>query len=432
MTPRDDDAPGTGLDEESLLARYRDAEPADLQRWWSWVERRGTPLIDPASGLSTFLWRAPHAADAPEGLEAVHVHVNRVTDKERHADGLMRHVPGTDLWVRSLPLEAGLRASYGFKFPRADAAPPSGPPSFDSYDTRLDPWNPLPPLADRGGHGLSVYRGPAAPPQPEWESGARQPVRGRILHEVRALPRDAARDVVRGHWLYLPDPAAVPEAEPLPLLTLFDAETWFGSAGLPAALEAAVEAGRLRPLAVLAVSNTARLDRIECLGANSEFLREVAGEATAWATRRAAEAGFALAGRESRVVAGQSLGGLSALIAALELPGHYGHALAHSPSMWWTPDGASTPRDMGRRTGEDWVTDRFRAAPAGDVRVQLAVGDREGLTLPRLDILRGVLLERGWNAVSATYGGGHDVAWWRGALLDGLEAALGRGPAANG
>lgn len=415
------------LDAESLLRRYSYAPAHEVQELWDRVSLDGTPVWNEPDGSEnprvTFLWRAPAAGEHPDGPDSVHVHINRVTDKDRHADGFMQHVPGTDIWVLTVTLAGTLRACYGFTPLRPGEQPVGGPPELGIYWTLRDPLSLCPPLVDHGPYGLSVLAGPGAPPQPDWEhSSSLRSRRGELVREPRALPSDRQP---RDHWLYLPPSALQDGHDNLPLLTLFDAETWFGEMNLPQALESAVDAERLPEVAVLGISNIHRLDRIEQLGANSAFLRDVAHASTGWAERHAAHHGVRFAGKQGRIVSGQSLGGLSALIAALELPQDYGVALAHSSSLWWTPDGRSTPRDLGTRPEGDWITGRFAREPVQDVRIRLDVGLKEGLTVPQTEILHRTLGERGW-AVDELhlYDGGHDFAWWRGALLDGLAAVL--------
>ncbi|HIW92890.1 MAG TPA: DUF3327 domain-containing protein [Candidatus Corynebacterium avicola] len=416
---------------EELLKCYSHASTTETEAFWARIAAEGTPVWSspdaghvgdqgPDETKITFLWRAPVAAEHPDGLESVHVHVNRVTDKERHDAGYMTHVPGTDIWVLTLSVSPTLRASYGFTPLRPDEVAPTGMPEPCTYRSHRDPLNHRLPLVDHGPYGLSVLAGPQAPDQDEWESVGLRFVRGGVLREKVALPCDGRP---RDHWLYLPPTLA----EDVPLLTLFDAESWFGEMSLPVALDQAMLAGRLPEVAVLGISNIDRLDRIKSLGANSEFLRDVASTSVSWAQNHASDHGVQFAGRERRIVSGQSLGGLSALVAALEQPQSYGIALAHSSSLWWSPGGKSTPRDLAGMTGGGWITGRF--ADAGDeiekVRIRLDVGTREGLTIPQTEILQRTLEDGGWPTEGFhLYDGGHDYACWRGVLVDGLAATL--------
>lgn len=409
--------------EDTLSPWLANADAVDS--FWAEVKRVGTPLADPDSHRVTFLSRDA-AHDERTAAAPVHLHVNRVTDKDGYDLGFMRAIPGTGVHVRTLELTPTLRAAYGFTFPAPGQTHPQGPPPHDRYPTFLDPLNRLPPLArdDEAGHGLSIFAGRFSAPQPEWEGpdpAGSVPLRGVTLATELALSVGADDCPVRRVRLYLP-PRPV-DGSAVPLLTVFDAETWFGRLGLPGALERAADARRLPPVAVLGVENLSTADRKRALGANDAFLSALAGDATAWAEAQATAHDVDLAGRDRRIIAGQSLGALSALWAAHTRPDSYGIVIAQSPSMWWRPGGAGSPRDLGMRPS-DWITEEFSGRLVGDARILLTAGVREGLTLNRVHLLRQTLRSRGWAASIDVYDGGHDIAWWRGALLDRLEEAL--------
>ncbi|GAA1079358.1 alpha/beta hydrolase-fold protein [Nocardiopsis composta] len=407
-------APPTGLSDvrfASLAPALAHAPAGEVGRFWERVSRRGTPLLtahpeDPGRRLATFLWRAA----APLG--GVHLSANRVTDKQRHAEGEMAPIPGTDVWGLTLDLPAALRFSYGFT-PRPPGTPPSAPAlPGEGPGTLPDPLNRSRPLRADGPLGLSVFAGDAAPPQPEWEGAAPPP--GRV-HRAEVPVAGGAPRRVR---LYAPAPSDAPAG----LLVLFDGKVWFGDLHAPAALEAAAAAGRIPPFAVLGVENHGRADRVARLGADPAFLHAVAEHLVPWAERRLAGDGVRLAGRERRVLCGQSLGGLSALFAAVQTPGAYGAVIAHSPSMWWRPGGTATPSSLGAGGEPDWITRQIAERPATGVRVRLDVGTREGPTVAHARTLAAALRSRGYPHRLAVYEGGHDFACWRGALLDGLAA----------
>lgn len=66
------------------------------------------PLWDPATSRVTFLY---HAESDPQ---AVHLNINRITDKSNFEVGLIRRVSGTRWWIRTLELAPTVCASYGF------------------------------------------------------------------------------------------------------------------------------------------------------------------------------------------------------------------------------------------------------------------------------------------------------------------------------
>ncbi|MGV0327485.1 enterochelin esterase domain-containing protein [Corynebacterium confusum] len=66
----------------------------------------------------TFLY---HAESAPQ---AVHLNINRITDKSDFEVGLMCRVSGTHWWIRTLELAPMVYASYGFcEYAEARPAP---------------------------------------------------------------------------------------------------------------------------------------------------------------------------------------------------------------------------------------------------------------------------------------------------------------------
>lgn len=407
----------------SLRSALAHAAAPEIADFWGKVRVQGTPLpAGPGASPGTGRWTFVHRA---AGADRVHLAMNRVTDKDRTDAGLMQPVPGTDLWVLTLELPDRFRAAYGFTRLERGQEPPAGPPGHGAFHTRPDPLNPRPPLMGRGGAGLSVFTGPQAPLAPAWDRqtpGARP---GRLLQEDRVLPDSPT---ARPHWLHLP-----PGDGEVPLLTLFDAEKWFGGLGLPEALEAARASGELPRVAVLGVGHHDRQDRISSLSANPGFLRAVARDATAWAEAHLEAAGLRVGGSTARILAGQSLGGLSALAAAVEQPGHYDALVAQSPSLWWRPGGGATPRDLVRTSGPDWITDRLaRSMPDGGPRpvraaVRVSVGSLEGPSAAHQERLLQALTGSGWDAHLSVYCGGHDYAWWRVGLFDDLRALLGPG-----
>lgn len=429
-------SPGVFMDSaeivDTLRAASEDGTLDGPDGAWDSLIANGTPLIDPDSDRRTFVWRPPAGMEVPEGAW-VHLHINRITDKDFHSRGLMRSVPGTDIWTLTVSLPETLRASYGFTIRYPEEASGHRPPKHNHYDTFRDLHSRVHPLVRDGEFGgLSVVVGRLAPSLPEWESGTSplsdDKLRGSITTTELELRVDDADDGAAGPLrrchLYLPDPDDV--RGPVSLVTVFDAESWFTRLHLPAALERARETRALPPVAVLGLTAADIPDRKATLGANRVFLREVATTGTEWAERRGAVEGIGFAPPSARIVAGQSLGGLSALCAARDLGEFYGHAIAQSPSMWWTPDGKSKPPDLVGCT-TPWITGTFPSAAGGEAprpHIYLDVGLRETHTVPHMHTLGMHLAAARWPHVLNFYDGGHDNAWWRSSLLDRLTDIL--------
>ena len=300
----------------------------------------------------------------------------------------------------------------------------AGPPVL------LDPFAADPPLHTQGigrgqnahqgdGAGQSVFSGPLAPEHSAWLAA------GEPDGTLRAETRTIAGFEVPVHL-------SVPStSRPQGLLVLFDGSDWFDSLAAPRACEAA----GLPPMVVIGIgagahagsqgSASAREQRVATLGGNSEFLSEVCATLLPQIEAELREQGIALPGRSRRIVCGQSLGGLSALLLALESPATFGTVLAHSASLWWRPGGQASPADLGRADADDWLVGRLLDSGDLDIEVHLAVGSREVLMVVHHRLLAQVLEERGELTSLSIYQGGHDLACWRGELIDGLRAVFG-------
>lgn len=299
----------------------------DASHFWREANSLALPLVTAINGADderevTFLWRAASP------LRGVYVRLNRVTDKDNVAKGMMTQLPTTDIWHLTLRLPASYCGSYTMV-----EIPPETPDEtvlqlgsrFASLVGKADPLNSTPGINVRGNAQESVLALDHAPAQEEW-SGCRA-YAGQLFTSEHRLAGQCRR--VR---LYLPD---VPVVQPLGLLVLTD-------------------------------------------------------------------------------------GGVTALMAARHAPESFGLVLSHSPSMWWTPDNRNRPPHFSAEE-RSWVSEHVLSAPSPAVRTHLCVGSLEGSTVPQVKQLHEKLRAAGVESHCSVYTGGHDYAWWRGALIDGLR-----------
>lgn len=408
--------PAVETDHARLIRRLRKltSPGPETEEVWADISRAGTPLLTPsprggAWRQVTFVWRE----QSPQA--AVYLRLNRVTDKDRVEQGMMARAGESGLWWLTLDLDARMCASYVIC-----PLPPGSEADIASLGGRTpmhpflpDPANPARiPTGEEQWSSMLVLD--LAREQPEWNTVADLPA-GSLTAAPSPVPL-AGR--TRQLWTYVPSGAASTDA--VGILVLFDAEVWFGRLGLERALDAAIASGRIAPFAVVAVANADIPDRIDALGVRCrDLVRDLAAEIVPRLRRGHPEISWG--GREMTVVAGQSLGGLAALVAALDAPESYGAVIAHSASVWWRPDRTGRPADL-TDGGPFWIIDRFAAEAAQDVRLRLDVGTLETATVTHVDELGRILRSRGWNASVGRYVGGHDFAWWRGALLDDLAS----------
>lgn len=398
-----------------LRQEVRRLGDAALDPFWAEVAESGSPLIEPlpdapAQRLVTVLWRqrGEHA-----GVFAL---INRITDKDKARRGLMHRLPGTDVWFVSFRAPGDLRAAYSL-YPFGGKDPYFGPDGDHRVDTReigrhaiADPLNRRArgPMGEAFG---SLIELDGAPSLDEWTHRPDRPVAGtRRRFEFRAHDGETYRvqEFV---------PAASESGSGLGLLVVLDGEVWFDRFDIPAAISAGVAAGRFRPAAVVGVESGDAGNRAIQLGANPAFVSMLADDLVPHVTQAWPD----WAGPRRTVLCGQSLGGLTALVAA-ERADVFGAVLAHSPSIWWRPGTTSRPSSMSHAT-ESWLYERYAALPVSQVRIRLAVGSNEGAMVTHLERLHRLMRERGFDADLAIYTGGHDWSCWATAIIDGLTAA---------
>lgn len=406
-----------------LMAQLSDAE-TEAQRaaltaeFWKEVEGRGTPLVEslddePDHRAVTFLWRGHRTT------RQVLLLGNRIIDRERLAASLLERVPGTDVWHLGLRLRADHRGSYRLAADISVNEPPSDPDELQQHLRSLsahavrDPLNPrsVPTRWERS--DSSVFALPHAPAQPWVDRRGAVPA-GRVeRHRVLAKALGGDRDV----WVYLPPEH---DGEPLPVLVLCDGDMWLGRLGLEHTLDALIADGTLPPLAVLSPDAVDRGTRWRELGGRDEFVSFLADGLLPWATAR-----WPLTtDPRSTVVAGQSLGAVTALYAAHLRPDRFGNALAQSTSLWWRP--GLPPGVLKQDTGAaPWLLDRYATSKRRPVTIHLDVGVHEGAMLHQTRALHDALRKAGYRATYDEYNGGHDYTCWHGALAYGLVRLLG-------
>ena len=380
--------------------------PGDvLTAFWETVTVSGTPLLEPSTtdgqSLVTFLWRG---ASNPQP-EAVYLFVNRLTDERNLLRSRMIHLPGTDVWHLSYDMADDWRASYCF-CPLSTDSPDHPVGATEQVGIRrwldsgeVDPGN-HDRVRGRGDQLMSVVSLPAAPSQPWLHPRPGVPAGSVRGHRLAGAAGFADRTV----WEYLPatyrsDPAC------LPVLVLLDGEVWLNRLDFTTTLDNLIAAQRIPPMRALLPDSLDNATRWRELAANPEFIDVLADH---WLDTLGVPSD-----PRQIAIAGNSLGGLTAVAAVMRRPDRFGQAISMSGSTWWDAD------DSG-----DGLLQRRAAAPKGDPNrdgcIELQVGRQEWVLADPTRTLARTLRRGGWHSELVEYNGGHDFAWWRGSLADGL------------
>ncbi|WP_264813656.1 enterochelin esterase [Asaia lannensis] len=420
--------------------------------WWQELENRQAPLCEPTEpGFVdvTFYWREPKLNTASGSLAQVLVDINGVTDHHSETPQSLRPVPQTDIWSWSIRLPDTWCGTYSF-------IPLHKEDSFQAWlsnntdnrtpDERVqaqrhwwvsiqdraiaDPLNPLRSYRSGWGGQCSPLILANAPRQPSWASV--DTTRKDRLFEIErslAIPESLVwqdhREKRRRAWLLQTQYSDSSESNvPLPLVVILDGATWIDRFPLRHVLSRETREGHLPPAFYVFVEQGNGEQRYDDLACNPAFwgavqhnlLRQV----------------FCLAPLsqkpEQRIIVGQSLGGLSALYAALCVSWsdttRFGRVLSQSGSFWW-PDSDVLHDDSERPAKGGWLCHHpISAATEKKVTVFLEVGNREGAMIDVNDAMADALRNAGHPIIQRSFSGGHDALCWRHGIIDGLRHLL--------
>lgn len=379
------------------------------EEFWRELAATGAPLVerhptDPSRRLVTFVWRA-----AERFTEMVVAGSALGSDLSRNR---LRPLPGTDVWFVTRDLPADLRTVYHFAID-----PPAGTSGGRAH-ARRDPLNPrefvYPADPEQPGstdYRISLLELPDAVPEP-WLAPRSGVPRGTLTpHRFESAILGNTRRV----WAWTPA-GYDPRGPDLALAVIFDGAAYLGMVPTPTVLENLIAAGKIPPLVAILVDNpdaATRNRELDCYPPFNDFL---ARELLPWIRARyrvtADPAGV--------LVGGSSGGGQAAMCAAQTHPGLFGNVLAQSGSFFTAPD---------QPIGDEWVYRHLAAGPRLPLRFYLDVGRYEPLfAVTAVRGMRNVLEARGYPLTYVEFSGGHDYAWWRGTLADGLIALLGAAP----
>jgi len=361
----------------------------DVDRFWRGLSV--LPLVESAGdgqSVVTFCWRDPSAAD-------VLLFANRLTDETSLSDTMLERLPGCDLWHASFLMDDDWRASYSFLVRRHGEAAPWEVDGQVALRAALDRGHPDPlnpaTCRNRAGVVQSVVSLPDAPPQP-WLTPRPDVPAGRVTEVTGPDGRPV--------WLY--DPAGLDPGAALPLLVALDGEVWVSTQSLPTVLDNLIADAAVPPVRAVLPASGGRDARWAELGSGAGGVGFVVDELVPWAATVREVA------RDRVVVAGQSLGGLTALRCGLLRPEAVSGVVSESASLWQDP-----------------LIDAIGSVSGCRPRIHLAWGAQEWVLAPPHEALARRLEAEGWTVREAVHNGGHDYAWWRGDLADGLRWVLG-------
>ncbi|WP_393054334.1 alpha/beta hydrolase-fold protein [Streptomyces sp. LN549] len=340
-----------------------------------WAAARGPASVPAGDGgwVTLFLWRG---SAATIGFESWSEPVP------------LRRWGDTDCWYARVRMPERLRVTYQF---------------LVDDEAYADPFNPVGAGVDR-----SVAATPDAPAQPHWPAVGAEDVlpvpRTRLRWNSERL---GGRRTVRVH----------PVGGGGPVVLLLDGDDWLYLHPAMSAFDSAFARGEMPPVTLVFLPAKDRAAEFACGSGLWEAVRDEL-------LPLVAESGVT-ADPGRLVVAGQSLGGLSALNAALEFPELVSRVACQSGSFWWTP-GAPALADPLAGPAGGAVAARLRERPdLSGLRIAFDVGEHETRMLPHCEPVETLAELAGATVRVSRSASGHDRAGWRHALLRDVAWALG-------
>ncbi|MFD4669044.1 alpha/beta hydrolase-fold protein [Lentzea sp. NPDC058450] len=290
-----------------------------------------------------------------------------------------------DVWAAEVELPERLRVTYYF----VDA----------DGEEHADPGNP-----EAAGPNRSIFTTPDLAPQPHW------PIVG--PDEVLDVPSlrirwngSLGRKTVRVHQ----------GGEPVVLL--LDGDDWMYVHPAVAAFESAVKNGEM-PAATLVFLPTPR-DR-DAEYNSPELWQAIRDELLPLLAENGVTVDL-----EKFVVAGQSLGGLSAFRAALDFPDLVTRVACQSGSFWWARNLPQHGLSLDGPAGGD-IAQRLSTLPdLSGLRVAFDVGEHEPRMHRHCEAVEELAVRAGAAVSAHRSPAGHDRVGWRHALVRDVAALLG-------
>jgi enterochelin esterase-like enzyme len=372
-----------------------------VDQFWGEVLKAGGLMVEPVGAniqepgrrpddvLVTLFWRETYPtynvavwSDRPVGYDLYY----------------MSHVPGTNVWYKTLRVYRGSRFEYMIS--------PNDRVEDRQLTSQRDPLNPL---AFFG----SVLETPGAPDETWFR---RTPPRRGVV-EAKRFESQVLKAGFPS-WIYTP-PGYSAGSGPYPLVILFDGQGYADTIAAPTTLDNLIGERRIRPPVVCFLGN---LRQMGGLAPHNEATSDaVATELLPWLRSM-----YAISSNPRDVViGGYSAGGMKGSVIALKYPALFGNVLSQSGSF-------NAP---GNTYEQGYTTRLFVQAQRVPVRFYLDVGlyepgigsgraEEESLTVGNRHF-RDVLQAKGYEVIYRETGGSHEALHWRATLAEGLLALLG-------
>lgn len=375
-----------------------------LQEFWDMVETKGTPLIEKIEGdlencLVTFVYKVDE--------EVENIVLMPPIDWDNLQESKMQRLLETNLWYVTYKLKNDVRSTYFFSI-------------NDSFD---DDWEKRykNSLHDKFNKNILVFEGEngekdelksyvVMPNAPEhfWVKERNDVPKGNLCeHEFNSKNLEKGRRV----RIYTPY-GYEKDNQPYGFLLLTDGNEYINMLSTIEVLNNLIADKKIPPIVTIFIDSTeTRMEELKC---NDNFSSIIVEELLPWARDN-----YNITNKSSEsIIAGLSLGGLTASYLGLKHSEVFGNVLSQSGSYWYAPEGCKD---------ECWTGNQYEAIDKLPLKFYLNIGileNKERMIDTNIK-LRDVLIEKGYTVDFEYFNSGHDYLSWGETLANGLISLIG-------
>ncbi|RBP85771.1 enterochelin esterase [Marinomonas rhizomae] len=383
--------------------------------WWDRIQAMGTPLTLPLNTdktLVSFIWRDEKEANSD--IEAVYIDLYSKTPHPTQELTRFACIDNSDVWFWETELPSDWLGSY-FLMPATHNQKP--PVKNDRATMRRwwiqlmqsnaqhDPLNLIAPHSH--GSGIKLSRVCLDKSSLFIFKNQNTPQHGQ-LHTTTWTSEKLKNE--RNIWLYQ---TGNNTNQKRPVILLLDGQHWANNLPIYHQLDELTLTGHLPEALYVFIDSIDASHRNTELACNPDFWNAIQQELIPRIQEQ-----YALTPPYQNIVAGQSLGGLSAIYSALNWPEYFATAISLSGSFWW-PDVDSMP-------GEGEFIQSVKHAPIAStpLKVVMEAGCYEKDMLKVSQLMAKALQANGHYVQFNEFRGGHDWLCWQQSLIRSLIKAF--------
>jgi len=405
--------------------------------WWKEVSRVGAPFMKTQENgdcLVLFLWRDFEGDEKQSNTDNVILNVSALTSHNSWEPVYLNRHKGSNVWFGTLIIDIKWRGSYSFIPINVNQDPDLVKHKTDGgreaqrcwwlevvKNQTHDPLNASPTIASGWGNSSPLHL-PNATKELGWKEWDQGKLKLLLPENLKRI--DWHSELLNKHRQCVLFSTTKVNA---PLVILLDGQKWGADTGALSVLQHLTDINEISPahyLLIPSIDSETRWQELSCyrpfwLAIIEELLPQVK-EYLGKPEKRFTD----------YIVAGQSLGGLTALYAGMQFPEYFSKVISLSGSFWWPEIERMQDANAFKLANPTWesiapknslaeqLLNNF--ASVSELTVYQTVGIAEKDLCVYNDLHYQALLQKGANISYHKVNGGHDWLSWRSELINGL------------